>query len=157
MKLLNSATGYKLINLSKNGKATSFRVHRLVADHFIPNVDNKPFVNHLDGDKTNNKVENLEWATEKENSEHAVASGLMDFKGVGNPACKWTYDDVVDWYFLFTQGVLIKDIAEEYSIGSSAARKLITAEFGKVLPKYRGKPHYRPARFCPDNYYLPYK
>ena len=50
--------------------------HRLVANKYIPNPDNKPVVNHLDGDKSNNHVSNLEWATQSENELHAYATGL---------------------------------------------------------------------------------
>lgn len=60
-------TGYRVVNLDK--KATT--VHRLVANAFIPNPGNKPTVNHIDGIKTNNYVENLEWATYAENNLHA--------------------------------------------------------------------------------------
>ena len=59
--------GYLNVKLCKEGKVKSRSVHRLVAQAFIPNPDNKPEVNHKDEDKTNNKVENLEWVTSKEN------------------------------------------------------------------------------------------
>lgn len=69
--------GYKHVTLQINKKAKRFRVHRLVAEAFIPNPENKPYVNHIDGNRQNNLVENLEWVTPAENTQHAVLSGLM--------------------------------------------------------------------------------
>lgn len=60
--------GYMRLGLTKDGKARIFAVHRLVAKAFIPNPENKPVINHIDGNRANNRVENLEWATYKENS-----------------------------------------------------------------------------------------
>ena len=70
--------GYCIVNLYKNKRSSSSKVHRLVAQAFIPNPENKPTVNHKDGNKQNNCVDNLEWATIKENNNHAYTIGLME-------------------------------------------------------------------------------
>lgn len=61
----------------RNGKTICPRIHRMVAQAFIPNPDNKPEVNHIDGNKQNPKMGNLEWVTPMENTQHAVATGLI--------------------------------------------------------------------------------
>lgn len=67
---------YYFFVASKNGKRYNLPVHREVAKSFIPNPDNKPEVNHIDGNKLNNHVENLEWVTGEENIRHALKHGL---------------------------------------------------------------------------------
>ena len=66
--------GYKTVKLSKGERIDrkQHQIHRLVAIHFIPNPDNKPQVNHIDCDTTNNTIENLEWVTHRENRTHAI-------------------------------------------------------------------------------------
>lgn len=73
--------GYECCVLSKSGKHRSVRVSRLVANAFVPNAENKPEVNHINGIKTDNRAENLEWVTASENQIHARQMGL-------NPTCK---------------------------------------------------------------------
>jgi hypothetical protein len=70
MKVRTEKDGYLRCNLSKNGKMKDGRIHRLVAEAFIPNPKNKPTVNHNNTDVTDNSVTNLEWATHKEQVEH---------------------------------------------------------------------------------------
>lgn len=79
-----TSNGYHRITLSLNGKSTRFLTHRLVATLFLPNP--KEVVNHIDGDKLNNSINNLEWTTQKENIAHAIDSGLkkpVSTKGFG--------------------------------------------------------------------------
>lgn len=73
---INPQTGYYTTSLAFNGKTLTVNIHRLVALTFIPNPENKKEVNHKDGNKLNNHVTNLEWATTRENSIHAWANGL---------------------------------------------------------------------------------
>lgn len=68
--------GYLRIQIWKDSRCSFVSVHRLVAETFIPNPDDKPFVNHKDGNKSNNCVDNLEWCTQQENIVHAWSTGL---------------------------------------------------------------------------------
>lgn len=78
--------GYYSVVLYKNGNKKVCSVHRLVAQTFIPNHENKPCVNHIDGNKLNNNVNNLEWCTYRENNLHALRTGLNPIlKGKDNP------------------------------------------------------------------------
>lgn len=69
--------GYRFVTISDKGVKSNFYVHRLVASAFILNPDRKPVVNHLDGNKRNNCVENLEWVTSKQNALHAYKNNLL--------------------------------------------------------------------------------
>lgn len=69
---------YKFVCLRKNNENKNVMIHRLVAQIFIPNIDNKLYVNHMDGNKFNNSFENLEWCTQSENLKHAVDIGLVE-------------------------------------------------------------------------------
>lgn len=71
--------GYKMIMLYKNNGNKRFSIHRLIAKAFIPNISNKPYINHKDGNKLNNSIENLEWCTCRENIIHALNMGLMNY------------------------------------------------------------------------------
>lgn len=72
LKNVSRGNGYLSVNLCKNATAKLFNLHRLVAQAYIPNPDSKPQVNHIDEDKTNNKIDNLEWVTIKENANHGT-------------------------------------------------------------------------------------
>lgn len=72
-----SKDGYLRVDLCKDRKHKCFSVHRLVALHFIPNPGMLDQVNHIDGNKTNNQADNLEWCTQVENARHAVKTGLF--------------------------------------------------------------------------------
>lgn len=72
LKPFKNRKGYLQVRLCKNNKTTSFYIHRLVALHFIPNLENKSEINHIDENKENNVVSNLEWTTHKDNINHGT-------------------------------------------------------------------------------------
>lgn len=85
------ATGY--LRTVIDGR--SIRVHRVIAQTWIPNPENKPFVNHKNGNKTDNRAENLEWCTNSENQLHAYRTGLeKPMRGEKNPKSKMTDEQV---------------------------------------------------------------
>ena len=88
-----SNSGYKQVNLWANNKGKSFYVHRLIAIHFVPNPNNYEFVNHIDGGKLNNIVDNLEWCTKSHNAIHAIANGL---KVYSNRISKISFIEILD-------------------------------------------------------------
>lgn len=79
--------GYYEVCIRGNGKRKTVKVHRIIAEAFIPNPDNLPEINHIDTDKLNNKITNLEWCTRKYNSNHAYDKGLfhkIDYSTISN-------------------------------------------------------------------------
>ena len=98
MKLQKNPKGYMQVCIGKGRKKKkTIRVHRAVAEAFIENPENKKQVNHIDGDKTNNMVSNLEWVSPKENVQHAYKTGLVDkrrFYGENNLMAKLSTEEV---------------------------------------------------------------
>lgn len=86
---------YFFVILQKNCIKKHFKIHRLVALNFIDNPLNKPEVNHIDGNKLNNHVNNLEWNTMSENQKHAFKIGLNSTKGEKHPRHKLTWNEVI--------------------------------------------------------------
>lgn len=116
MKTRNRAgTDYQIINLSKlDGSKKTFKVHRLVMMAFNPTKNmNELEVNHIDGNKKNNKLENLEWCTTSENQIHAFKIGLKEArKGEESNFSKLTKKDVKKVFELRERGLLQREIAE---------------------------------------------
>ena len=77
LKHQKTSDGYVRVELSNNGTSKKINVHKLVADSFIPNPNNKLFINHKNGIKTDNRIDNLEWCTAKENTQHAIRNKLL--------------------------------------------------------------------------------
>lgn len=94
LKTRLNTTGYPHVILKVNNAFKTFLVHRLVASHFIPNPNLKPDVHHIDNDKTNYKINNLQWVTEKENLEYAKKDGMI-CKGERKPNSKLNQTQVL--------------------------------------------------------------
>lgn len=86
--------GYKKCTLFDGKRGKQFLVHRIIGIAFIPNPLNKPQINHKDGNQSNNEINNLEWVTAKENSEHAIKTGLKDISAERNGNVKLTWNKV---------------------------------------------------------------
>ncbi len=111
-------SGYETVNIRPINKGTVRRtVHRLIALTFLPNPDNLPEINHRDGDKLNNCIENLEWISRSGNKKHALQKGLR-IPGKGEKAgnSKLTESQVIEIHTMYASGVNIGEISSKYGI-----------------------------------------
>lgn len=115
-----NSRGYLNVSLYFEGGRATVSVHRAVAEAFLPNKKGLPFVNHRDLDKTHNAARNLEWVTEKENSEHAVDNGVMP-RGEKNGNSKLTKNDIFHIREMLGAGYTKACIARTHGI----SRKLV--------------------------------
>jgi len=111
--------GYPSVMIRVEGELfRPYRVHRLVAKHFIPNPNNYPCINHKDGDKTNNKVENLEWCTFKHNLLHARETGLNPVLwGEDREKSSLKNEDVI---FILKSNISAKELSKNYNVSAKA-------------------------------------
>ncbi len=111
--------GYYFLHLCKKNILKNYTIHRLVAIAFLPNPHNYPCINHINGVKADNRIENLEWCTIKMNNRHAVKLGLTrkaGFKGESNPNSKLTYHDVVAIKKRLQGGEGCQSISNDYPV-----------------------------------------
>jgi len=92
----DNGKGYKTIGIHFDNKVKYEYIHRLIAIHFIPNPENKPCVNHIDGNKSNNSVDNLEWVSYSENVKHAYNNNLWNNQIKNNRVGKNSSKKVID-------------------------------------------------------------
>ncbi|MCK5609791.1 NUMOD4 motif-containing HNH endonuclease [Candidatus Pacearchaeota archaeon] len=116
--------GYYRVYLCGRGMKKNTLLHRLIALHFIPNPNDYPCVNHMDGVKTNNNISNLEWCTHKQNMRHGYDTGLIpkkiNPKGEKGIAAKLTDNQVVEIKKRLAGGGRIVDIVLDYPVKEGA-------------------------------------
>lgn len=83
---INPKNGYRHIRLKTDNGYKTYYIHRLVAEAFIPNIENKPEIDHINGNRTDNRVENLRWTTKKENRNNPITIQRMSDSKKGRPA-----------------------------------------------------------------------
>lgn len=122
-----SNRGYLLVNLSINGKCKTFSVHSLIAKAYIPNPDNLPEINHIDGNKENNCVTNLEWCSASYNCTHALQEGLrVPTKGLDTKNGHFTDEDVRTIRGLYDSKQYSQyKLAEMYNVTRSAIQQIV--------------------------------
>ena len=132
LKPCNRSNHYLYVNLYKDGKATKYFVHRLVAEAFIPNLKRLPEVNHIDGNKQNNSVDNLEWCTRSQNTSHAFKTGLRNYNGCKNPHSKLTQSDVETIRRIYVRGKHCENnsygLAKRYNVSPKTIQNVVNGK-----------------------------
>jgi hypothetical protein len=121
-KLNNHNQGYLIVSFFRFGKTKL--VHRIVATHFIPNPNNLEFVNHKNGDKKDNQVENLEWCTRQQNEDHAFSTGLKNSSESANTMSKLNESQVLE--IRANNGVLSKkELSDKYGVHIATINRVL--------------------------------
>jgi len=125
-----SSNGYLSVSFTMCSKQKTFNIHRLVAKIFIKNELNKKDVNHIDGNKFNNNVSNLEWSTRSENLIHAYLIGLKE-RGEKHPNAKLTEKQVLQIRSI--KGISHEKIAVNYNVSRKCISKILNRETWKHI------------------------
>lgn len=116
LKKSRTSTGYWKIDLKVNGERKSFKVHRLVAFAFIPVIQGKNQVNHIDGNPLNNEVGNLEWCDQSENMIHAYETGLKPTN------LRLKKDEIINSY---NNGMSVRNLCKKYNVGYKSVKEML--------------------------------
>lgn len=143
-RLQTNRDTYLTVKISyEDGTKKDYFVHRLVALMFIPNPENKPVVNHIDGNKQNNSVSNLEWVTHKENALHAVALGLRK-RGVDAPMAILNEGQVHEICRMLEEGYRVKDIKEQFCVSQSVISMIrLKKQYVDIASQYDFQPKFK--------------
>lgn len=139
LKIGTSTKGYSHVFLMNGGKSKAYYVHRLLMLTYFPPKDDSLVVNHIDGDKKNNRLDNLEWVTNRQNLLHALDSGLrkmdsFDHKGENNPNSKLKKEDVVFIYeSLKNKDFSQKQLSERFEVSQMSISNIKNKKKWKKL------------------------
>lgn len=126
--------GYLSVCLYKDGQYKNCFIHRLVAETFIANSENKHEVNHIDGNKFNNYVGNLEWVTDCENKKHAIENGLMKSAGSNNPCAKLNEEKVITIREMYSSGKFsLKELSKIFEVSDSLIGQIVQYKIWKHI------------------------
>ena len=122
--------GYPMLNLSKNKEMKGYLVHRLVALHFVDNVNGHPEINHINGIKDDNRATNLEWCTRDQNLEHARNTGLTKQNGTDSSLAKLTKDEVLKIREIYEKdsSITYEVLASTFNVGASTIGRVVRKE-----------------------------
>lgn len=134
LKLRTSRTGYPYVMLTNGEEKKIFKIHRLVAENFIDNPLGKKYVNHIDCDRTNYSLRNLEWVTGAENTNHSAKLGRMGkTKGEKVPTSKLNSKEVTEIIALKKRGVISRLIAPAYGVNKCTIDRISAGKTWKHL------------------------
>jgi hypothetical protein len=122
LNLRESKAGYLYTVFSVNKERKTIKPHRIVAKVFVDNPLNKPCVNHINGIKTDNRVENLEWVTHSENTKHAFNNGLK--KGISGEKSHYSKIKLNDVFDIRNSNLSTKELSEKYKISQSQINRI---------------------------------
>ena len=131
--------GYKTVGLYADGKVKRFKVHRLVTEAFLPKEDGKDCVNHRDGNKWNNSIDNLEWCTRSENSKHACENGLNVYGSKQRDGKakqrRFSVEQIGEIKSLYQAGISQRDIGKMYGCDHSVISEIVNDKIYKEIDR----------------------
>lgn len=140
IKQYTDRDGYKYVFLNIEGKRYKRQVHRMVLSTFIDNELNKPQINHINGKRNDNRLENLEWATARENVIHSykingrkptqkqIESGRKHFKGINNPKHKITKEIAEQIRIDRGDGLLLRELSSKYNLSTAQCSAICSSK-----------------------------